>query len=355
MTLVTIKTERLLGNKTQKVMSRLLSFLSCGGFARKRARRFFSCAVWLLCLPAMTWAQTKPDNCAPGITFASLLGAVGIGYTSGKLEIESLYAICLPTPGTPSRSPYPYDPDGGGKLSTVLKREDGTTLTTYVWSAESIGGLWALKSYKVLGGSSAVVSLNTGKYTLEFQLEGKPFYRFPFSVTTMPSDDPYQSSGTRYFLEGAWNEYGNLFYQRNDPESPFRFTTWLQDKRGDDQQRSVPYEIVIVRKRDGKTVAQDTATLRLVSRWQKADLLFHPAGGDKNSYLKAGDILREDGTYSVHLSLEGTRYGTYQFIVRGGRIELQGRQVRAQTNPMDVMVESISAGRYTSWWITREQ
>ncbi len=312
------------------------------------------CGLLLLCGARAQASQKAQGACVPGISYWSLLGAVGIGYTDGRLRIDKLYAVCLPTPERASSSNYAYDPDGGGKLTTVVKRADAQTLNTYVWYGENISSLWELSRYKVVGGYEAVKPLSAGSYVLEFQLEDKPFYRFPFSIVTMPSDDPYQPAGTRYFIEGPWNEYGNVFYQRNDPESSLRFTTWVQDKIGHAGKRSVPYAAQIVRVKDGKVLATDTATLRLEPHWLQLDLLFHPAGGDANTYFKAGEVLREDGAYKAQLTIDGKPFGTYPFTVQGGKIQLQGRQVRERTEPMTYIVDYLYGGRYTSWWIKRE-
>jgi hypothetical protein len=308
-----------------------------------------------LFFPTSSWSQEAPLECAPGINFAKLLDNVSIGYVDAKLRLDTLYAVCLPNPPASSDSPYPYNPDDGGKLLTLLKRADGTVLATYVWYAEKIATLWELSRYKVLGGESTVKPLTVGNYLLEFTIAEKPFYRLPFAVTEIPSDDPYQPPGPRYFIEGAWNEYGNLFYQRNDPQSPFRFTVWLQDKRGRESNSAVPYTASVVRERDGKVLAQDEGTLQLEPRWLEVALLFRPVGGDKNAYCKAEDVLQEDGEYSVRLSLADTAYGTYPFTVKDHYIQLQGRQRRKDTDPLEYITDYISGGRYTSWWIVKEK
>ncbi len=293
-------------------------------------------------------------TCAPGISFWNLLDQVRIGHTDGRLGVGRLYAVCLPTPARQSTSNYPYDPDGGGKLSTIVKSADGNALNTYVWYAENISGLWEMSRYKVVGGYEAVKPLAAGNYVLEFALEDKPFYRFPISVVQIKNEDPYQPAGNRYFVEGPWNEYGNIFYQRNDPQSSLRFTTWIQDKVGQQNKTSVPYDLKLVSLRDGRVLASDTGTLRLEPRWLKADLYFRPTGEDQNAYLKAGDLLREDGRYSVRLTLNNKQYGEYPFVVKDGRIELQGKQIRESTDPMSYIVDYLSGGRYTSWWIKRQ-
>lgn len=318
-------------------------------------------SIALIPVLAFTLFQT-PDshspaaktNCAPGVSFWNLLDQVRIGYTDGRLGVGRLYAVCLPTPARQSTSNYPYDPEGGGKLSTIVKTADGKALNTYVWYAENISGLWEMSRYKVVGGYEAVKPLAAGNYVLEFAIDDKPFYRFPISVVQIKSDDPYQPAGDRFFVEGPWNEYGNIFYQRNDPQSSLRFTTWVQDKAGHQNKTPVPYDVKLVSARDGRVLASHTGSLRLEPRWLKADLYFTPTGGDQNAYLKAGDLLREDGRYSVRLMLNNKQYGEYPFVVKGGRIELQGKQIRENTDPMSYIVDYLSGGRYTSWWIKRQ-
>lgn len=300
------------------------------------------------------YAQTPEAPCTPGIGFWNLLGSVSVGYVSGRLSIDKLYSPCLPSPGKQSTSNYAYDPDVGGKLTTVVKTADGKVLNTYVWYASRIGGLWELSHYKVIGGHQSVMPLTAGSYVLEFAADDKPFYRFPFTISEGKNEDPYQPAGTRYFIDGAWNEYGNTFYQRNDPESVLKFTTWVRDKAGKQATTLTPYELKLVNLKDGKVVGEDAGSFKLEPRWQKADLLLHPAGGDKNSYLKAGDLLRTDGRYGYRLTIDGKPYGTYPFEVKGGRIQFQGKQIREKTDPMIVIVDYLSGGRYNSWWIKRE-
>ncbi len=292
-------------------------------------------------------------SCTPGISYWSLLGAVGVDYMDGRLVINKLYAVCLPQPVRAADSNYAYSPEGGGKLASVVKRADGQVLNTYIWYGEKIAGLWELSHYKVLGGEAAVRPLTSGDYVIEFQLEGKPFYRFPFSIETKPADDPYQPKGTRYFIDGPWNDYGNVFYQRNDPKSSLRFTIWVRETAGHESKRAAPYEAKIVRMKDNRVLATDAGTLRLAPQWQQADLFFKTMGGDQNSYFKAEEVLKKDGLYRVSVSIDGKSYGTYSLTVKGGKIQLQGRQIREGTDPQLFLLDYLYGGRYTSWWIKR--
>jgi hypothetical protein len=197
-------------------------------------------------LAPVAYAQSP---CTPGITFGSLLGSVRVGYGDGRLSVERLYAVCLPQPARQSRSNFGYEPDDGGLLAMRVKTADGQLLNTYMWYAERIGGIWEMGRYKVVGGYESVKPLAAGDYVLEFAADDKLFQKFAFSVVAVKSDDPYQAAGHRYFIDGAWAEYGNLYYQRNDPQSSFAFTTWVQDRAGRETKRSVPYEVKLVRGR----------------------------------------------------------------------------------------------------------
>ena len=85
---------------------------------------------------------------------------------------------------------------------------------------------------------------------------------------------------------------------------------------------------------------------------QQADFLFK-SQGDAQDYLKAGDVLSEDGRYVVRVEIDGQHYGEYPFTVKGGVIQLQGKQIREKTDSMDYIVDYLSGGRYTSWWLPR--
>jgi hypothetical protein len=323
-------------------MNRKLFILLCGS------------AAALLFLSSKTiFSQPDQTNCKPGINYWSLLKDIGIGYSDGRLSINKLYALCLPMPEKPGSGYHQYDPDGNNKLTSVVKRADGTVLTTYVWYARNFNGLWEMERYKVLGGYETIKPLTAGNYTLEFAIDGKPFYRFPFSVSSVKNDDPYQPAGERYFIEGAWNDYGNVFYQRNDPASSFGFTMWLQEKVGHENKTSVPYTAKLVREKDGKVLGEDSSALRMPVKWADLRILFHP-GNDKNSFLKAGEVLQEDGTYSVRVTIDGKSYGKYPFIVKEGRIQIQGRQVREDKEAMNQIVDYIYGKSDGSRWIKRE-
>ena len=317
-------------------------------------RKLIATAVLLIALLSISIrnAQAQAQTpCTPGISFWNLLDKVAIGYVDGRLTIGELVGVCLPTPAKESTSNYIYDPDVGGKLTTVVKSADGKVLNTYVWYVEKFG---ILSRYKVLGGYESVKPLTPGNYLLEFAANEKAFYRFPFRVVEGKNEDPYQPAGARYFIDGPWSEYGNIYYQRNDPQSPLRFTVWVQDKGSTASSANTPYDLKLINLKDGRVVAEESGRLRLKPHWQKADLSLLSGSGDKKSYTKAAELLAEDGRYEFRLGIDGKPYGIYPFEVKGGKIQFQGKQIREKTDPMTMIVDYLSGGRYSSWWIKRD-
>ena len=153
--------------------------------------------------------QNTAAPCSAGVSF----GVCSVPWMCGSCGRTSAHrqALCRVSAGAENTEQHEnrtYSPDEGGKLTTIVKSADGQVLETDVWYAENISGLWELSEYKVLGG--ATKQLTAGRYTLEFQADGTPFYRFAFAVATAPSDDPYQPPGTRYFIDGPWSEYEPL-------------------------------------------------------------------------------------------------------------------------------------------------
>jgi hypothetical protein len=128
----------------------------------------------------------------------------------------------------------------------------------------------------------------------------------------------------------------------------------LRSKTNLSTKTSVPYDVKLVNTRDGRVLAADSGSLRLEPRWLKLSLNFKPAGGVPNAYFKGGDLLREDGRYSIRLTIDNKPYGEYPFVIKGGRIELQGKQIREKTDPTVYITDYLSGGRYTSWWIERK-
>src|SRR5256885_1976323 len=239
-----------------------------------KAIALMACICFLLFDAKVASAQTKSSSCSPSLSFGKLLNGVQIS-NRGYISLGQFYLTCLPEPVRKSSSNYPYDPDDGGKLSTVLKRSDGKVLTTYVWYAENISGLWVMDKYKVVGGQSSIKQLEPEDYVLEFAIEDKPFYRFPFSVSKIKNNDIY-NPGDLYLLDGLWNDYGGLYYPKVDRY--LQFLIWLRDKSAT-KKKETRYELKLIRVSDGKVIAEDAgadSALLLTSSWTPVNLSFRP-------------------------------------------------------------------------------
>lgn len=308
-------------------------------------RTLFLC-VALLCCYAV---RAQNNTCTPNMRFGSILNKLEIA-SDGRLMLGNMIATCLPMPSNAS-SPYPYNPDDGGKFSIVLKTAKGQSLTTYVWSVEKITNLWELRDYKVVGGPQAIKPLTPGDYVLEFALEDKPFYRFPFSVATKKSEDIYEP-GTIYLLNGAWEEYGVFYVYK--PDRYTQFFVWLRDT-GKPRKQPVPIEMKLLRKSDGRLLARtrpDNA-VKLSPAWNRFTLSFNPVTEDGQltnaGEFHASEILKTDGTYVVKLTLDGKPYGEYEFVIKGGQIQAQGRQVRDAANALQ-QIEDVN----NAWYLKRK-
>lgn len=306
------------------------------------------CFGLLFCRAAQ--AQNNSAPCTPNMRFGSILNHVQITSQS-RLMLGNMIATCLPEPSRKSNSPYPYNPDDGGKFSILLKTAKGQTLTTYIWSVEKISNLWELRDYKVVGGEAAIKPLMPGDYVLEFAVEDKAFHRFPFSVATKKSEDIYEP-GTVFMLNGVWEEYGVFYVYK--PDRYTQFFVWLRDT-GKPRSQAIPIEMKLLRKSDGKLLAMtrpDNA-VKLAAEWKRFTLSFNPVtetGQLTNAgEFHASEILKTDGAYVVKLMLDGKPYGEYEFAIKGGQLQPTGRQVRDAANPLQY-IEDIN----NAWWLKRK-
>ncbi|HZS03680.1 MAG TPA: hypothetical protein VFD58_02280 [Blastocatellia bacterium] len=315
----------------------------------RNLRVLFGCSSLLLCIAHTAAAQNNNTACAPNMRFGSLLDGVQIS-GQGRLVFGEMIATCLPEPARQSSSNYPYDPDDGGKFSTVVKRASGEALTTYVWYVEKISSLWVMNHYKVVGGEAAIKPLTPGDYVLEFAVEDKPFLRLPFSVATTKNEDIY-NPGTIYLLNGAWNDYGAFWYLK--PERYTQFLVFLRDT-GKPNRQGTPVDLKLIRVKDNKVLATSRPddAVRLKPSWNLFKLSFNPVSDTgepaASGEFHASEVLKTDGNYLVRLSLDGKLYGEYQFTVKGGQIQYQGRQLRDPASPL-VQIEDVN----NSWWIRR--
>jgi hypothetical protein len=306
--------------------------------------------ILVLSVAQSSTGQVKSSTCPPAMRLGSVLEGVAVS-NAGVLTLGKFYAVCLPDPPRQSSSAYQYDPDDGGKFSTVLKTPDGQVLAKYVWYAEKVSTLWEIARYKVLGGHSAISSLVPGNYVLDFEIEDKPFYRLPFSVSMGKNDDIY-NPGVLFFLDGPWSDYGVISYP--NVNRYMQFAVWLRSKEKPSK-KETHYDLKLVRRKDGKVLAGDwgdDAAVILKPGWIGFNLYLNRLNGERpengSTEFPVAEVLKADGDYAVLLSLEGKPYGEYPFTVKGGAILYQGNQLPETADRL-----SYFDGGRNSYWLKR--
>jgi hypothetical protein len=278
------------------------------------------------------------EECPPHIQMKTLLDDLGIG-ENGALFVGKLYGECLPDPVRQSPSGLPYNPYDGGRLSSVVKASNGQAVATYVWYAEKIATLWELSRYETLGGPAGAKPLGVGSYTLEFFIEDRLIQRFPFTVSSVESADPYHP-GTLLVLDGPWRDYAELYFP-----NPNRYTqlwVWLRDLNAPKPPRERRYDLRLLREKDGALLAEgggSSSALRLEPRWLGYKLSFRPlsvpAGGSGEYHAAAA--LAADGSYRIELNVDGKAYARYRFEVSGGRLVRPKGEAEAAASAKQVL------------------
>ncbi|MEM1054747.1 MAG: hypothetical protein AAGI52_04420 [Bacteroidota bacterium] len=182
--------------------------------------------VALIALASPTAAQPSP---AP--TFMSLLEAPNSAHWSnGKFWLFNQYHFAF-LPNADGYSPY----RDGPKMEMRYLR-DGTEVARHGVDTRPYSGPIQSAS------DSDGIDLNetgAGDYAVEWLIDGESFYRFPFTVEALTSDDPY-ASGTKWAVDGAWSEYLIIKVPRPNVTGPITLMFYDREKayertRGNDR------------------------------------------------------------------------------------------------------------------------
>ncbi|MEM8559235.1 MAG: hypothetical protein AAGG50_15545 [Bacteroidota bacterium] len=194
--------------------------------------------------------------------------------------------------------------------------------------------------------------LTAGTYRLEFYLDDRLFWRFPFEVASMGSSDPYSTRGASLFLRGLWDEIGYFsFNSREIDASPQVYFSFYKQALRPDLERRTEFEYVAVIKRGGRIVAAHDIDQTCqgvddpLGSYTRTD---HSSGPYTASFyplpqdcIGSPDVLRmehlSDGAYTLELTLTGPNVDdevrAYPFEIAGGRFVPAGQQVRDGTDP----------------------
>ncbi len=180
-----------------------------------------------------------------------------------------------------------------------------------------------------------------GDYTIEFYIDDKLFYKYPFKVKKEASSDPYNPQAT-YYSEGAWNDYG--FFTLEGTDKLVRWNLFLNKSHtvGDDDAVRVKVQIL----KAGKVIAENDENLDLT---RVANYSWVPR---KYVLTKPGRLpfsIKDmaDGQYEVEVTINKKKQ-IHPFAVKAGEFQLMGRQDRSTD------ATRLIEGGGTSWFYIRK-
>lgn len=291
-------------------------------------------SVFIGCLNAAC-AETYP----PGISYSTLLNGVVYFPKTGELRLTHIQGTFFPGPDTTGYA--------------VISKDGGEELYRQDFKVEQLKSPYYLMDFyqatDLKTGQKLETTLRTkisepGKYRIDFFVENKKIYTFPFQLSKIEGSDPFAGEGT-VFLDGDWSDWGYLYYQDANPERDLQWKIWLRTKTVE-KQKTVKVSVEILK--DGKLVARsyDRTTYDLHHNWVRLAFGLYHANG--NMFM-AKDLLANNGDYTLKMAIDGNPYGVWKFKVENGKLNYTGRTVRNQAEPMTF----IEGGR-DAWWYKKQ-
>ncbi|MDJ0976324.1 MAG: hypothetical protein QNJ98_17820 [Planctomycetota bacterium] len=317
-------------------------------------RRIATPAAILLLIASLQTSTTAAEGHAPGVLHSSLLNAVKLDFDSHEFYLDRFTAVFLPNPEKKTSSMWPYNPDDGEALVGTVTDAKGKVVLRYgFYASMQRAPFWVVHNYKILENktgnapSGKRVKLAPGSYALDLTAKGKKFYHFPFEVSEVASDDAFTPEPYR-FLEGGWQDWAYVFYPQANPEMSIYLKVWLRLKGRTKHKKTHPQMEVF---RGDKRVAVSPENMHFTLRpeWNRFDLQMRTppdAAPNTGKYLKAKDILDQDGAYRIELALDGKPYGTWRFEVKDGKLVPKGRTLRGTADPLTF----VEGGRDAFWY-----
>ncbi len=266
----------------------------------------------------------------PALLYSDLLEATQsqVMWRDGHLQIDgTIRALFLPKFEDPSNS-YAYNNSTGARLAHQLKTADGTLIETNFYSGQRLKNpFWMLHP-----GVPNDHSFGTGEHLLEYFLEGKLFYRFPFTVRVQQGGDEYNPDN-RYFLDGPWADWAYIYVANNNPGSSAQFSIWLRDDQASPGNWG-EHHFSVSFKHNGTLIGEwpgegVESPYQLKPWYDRYGMNIRGVNGS----IYSGDLLK-DGTYDVVVTQDGQSYATYQYEVAGGKFQHQAEQIRESTDPL---------------------
>ncbi len=310
-----------------------------------------------LAIALFTLAAALPASTAeypPGVMFSTMLNGVKLLPETGELSLDNIQATFLPKSAPIPNQFYYYSPDLGGGLHAILKNSAGNEVAKFDFYVELLKQpYYLLTAPKITGPNESIllpggrVKMQPGDYTLDFFVEGKQFYRFPFKVSKLSAADPF-SGGDYYFLDGDWEKWAYMFYGDADPEKGLQLKVWLRNKEAANRRDFKPK--IKITDSSGKLIctSRSGTTLTLHPQWTRyeMDIVDPSEGATPGKYWKAKDLLAKDGVYTLTLTLSDKVWGTWKIKVSGGKFAVSGRALRGSADTLTF----IEGGRDAFWF-----
>jgi hypothetical protein len=275
-------------------------------------------------------ARAFPEE-TPGFLHSTVLNGVLVFPKTGAFRLHHLQAMYLPEPPGGTYEAGTQDP--ARKLWAVLATAEGVEVARLDFTVEKLKApMWLLSYYTIAAPDGAAMNdepkLGAGDYRLEFHLPGGVFYTFAFSVKEV---------GGKHLTIGDWNSWAYLFYANADPQNALVWKVWLRRQETGNRE-GIQTRVEVVREKGSKLVATSRPDTRqyLDDKWVRYEFdLIHPMQGTSGgAYMKAADLLAQDGKYKLKMSIDGAPYGTWSFEVAGGKLRLAGRADRETADPL---------------------
>jgi hypothetical protein len=286
--------------------------------------------------------QLSGQKASPGIMFATILNNVTVNARGGWLSLgNQIQNVFMPEGST-------------GKI--VLSKANGSELIKWDWNLDEFGltppyKLFNLKQALKPDGSVFPVSdlklTAAGNYTIDFYIGDKKFYTYPFTVSTLDPANPFDGE-TMYFTEGAWNDWGYLFYRDANPENSLVWKIWLRERSFKTPDHKIKIEVV--RDSDRKVICKnrDDVTFTFQHDWVRYefDMVDPPVKTSGGEYFRAKDLLAVDGAYTLKMAIDGKEYGTWKFKIAANKPVSAGRTERGKADPLTF----VEGGKDAFWY-----
>ena len=280
-------------------------------------------------------------------------------FKDGRLHLGEMIAVFLPEKDESGNSVSYGTNDDDHSLTSVLYNESGSEVGTTYWLAPANavfgkeGAFRRIQSTSFNGENE--FPIEAGKYHLDFFLDGKQFYSFPFSVSVISEGDPYDPQPV-YGIDGPWQDYGYIYINDARPDRNVAWKMWLRNDNPDPVISKQDVAVTLILKRDDKQVGgtRGATHTMLTRQWNRFEFMLVDPSNTSQVGLTGADLFNNSGSYELLVDVDKEEGGdlfeaTYQFEVKDGKILHAGRQARDGTDPL----RYLEGGR-DAWWFQRE-